>query len=182
MNKASEAHFSRIFLTSNKAEGVLFHWNTYSISVERLTCAAGLYRTAEWRRHPGGTGESERGPKFVHWTGTWVTSILYPLSFLFIDFNNTVGWLTAFVFCADSPFMVVVHEGRHWADLHSVGVIGWVLKESIIRVKELTGHQEEELPRWATVVQPDWQRKTHKQGELCKSSWFTIQIGKQSSS
>lgn len=48
---------------------------------------------------------------------------------------------------------MVFHKGRHGADLHCVGVIGGVLKESIVRVEELLRQKEEELSRRTTVVQ-----------------------------
>ena len=54
---------------------------------------------------------------------------------------------------APSPFQMVLHEGRHRADLDGVGVIGRVLKQAIVRVEELLGEQEEELSRRTTVVQ-----------------------------
>ena len=47
---------------------------------------------------------------------------------------------------------MVVHEGRHGADLHSVGVVGRVLKQAVVRVEELSRHQEEELSGGAAVV------------------------------
>lgn len=50
--------------------------------------------------------------------------------------------------------MVIVHEGGHGADLDRVGVIGRVLKQTIIRVEQLPGNQEEELPGRPAVVQP----------------------------
>lgn len=53
-----------------------------------------------------------------------------------------------------SPFVVIVHEGGHGADLHGVGVVGRVLKQTIIRVEQLPGNQEEELPGGPAVVQP----------------------------
>lgn len=39
-----------------------------------------------------------------------------------------------------SPFMVVVHEGGHGADLDGVRVVGRVLKEAVVRVEQLSGH------------------------------------------
>ena len=50
--------------------------------------------------------------------------------------------------------MVVVHKGRHGADLYGVGIIGRVLKQTVVWIKQLARHQEEELSRRATVVQP----------------------------
>ena len=52
------------------------------------------------------------------------------------------------------PFVGILDERRHRADLDGVGVVGWVLKESVVWVKQLPGQQEEKLPRRATVVQP----------------------------
>lgn len=51
--------------------------------------------------------------------------------------------------------MSVLHKGREWADLHSVAVNGRVLKQSIVRVEQLSGQQEEKLPGWAAIVQPE---------------------------
>lgn len=48
---------------------------------------------------------------------------------------------------------MVFHKGRHGADLHCVGVVCGVLKESIVRVEELLRQKEEELSRRTTVVQ-----------------------------
>lgn len=53
-----------------------------------------------------------------------------------------------------SPFMVVVHKGRHGADLDGVRVVGRVFKQAVVRVEQLSGHQEEKLSGGATVVQP----------------------------
>ena len=53
------------------------------------------------------------------------------------------------------PFMSVLHKGREWADLHSVAVNGRVLKQSIVRVEQLSGQQEEKLPGRAAIVQPE---------------------------
>lgn len=53
-----------------------------------------------------------------------------------------------------SPFMVVVHKGRHGADLDGVRVIGWIFKQAVVRVEQLSGHQEEKLSGGSTVVQP----------------------------
>lgn len=54
----------------------------------------------------------------------------------------------------DLPFMVVVYEGRHGADLDGVRVIGWILKQAVVRVEELSGDEEEKLPGGSAVVQP----------------------------
>lgn len=48
---------------------------------------------------------------------------------------------------------MVFYKGRHGADLHGVGVIGRVLEESVVRVKELLRQKEEEFSRRTTVVQ-----------------------------
>lgn len=52
------------------------------------------------------------------------------------------------------PLVVIVHKGRHGADLDRVGVISRVLKQTIIRVEQLPGNQEKELSGRSTVVQP----------------------------
>lgn len=56
--------------------------------------------------------------------------------------------------CGRSPLVVIVHERRHRADLDRVRVVGGVLEETVIRVEELPGDQEEELSGGAAVVQP----------------------------
>lgn len=50
--------------------------------------------------------------------------------------------------------MVVVHKGRHGADLDSVRVVGGVFKEAVVRVEQFSGHQEEKLSGGSAVVQP----------------------------
>lgn len=50
--------------------------------------------------------------------------------------------------------MVVVHEGRHGADLDRVRVVGRVLEQAVVRVEQLSGHQEEKLSGGSAVVQP----------------------------
>lgn len=55
---------------------------------------------------------------------------------------------------SSSPFMVVVHKGRHGADLDRVRVVGGVFKQAVVRVEQLSGHQEEKLSGGSTVVQP----------------------------
>lgn len=50
--------------------------------------------------------------------------------------------------------MVIVYKCRHGADLHRVRVVGGVLKQTIVRVEELPGDQEEEFSGGAAVVQP----------------------------
>lgn len=52
------------------------------------------------------------------------------------------------------PLVMIVHEGRHGANLDRVGVISRVLKQTIIRVEQLPGNQEEELSGRPAVVQP----------------------------
>lgn len=56
--------------------------------------------------------------------------------------------------------MVVIHKGGHGADLNGVGVISRVLKQPVIWIKQLTGHQEEELSRRAAIVQPTLKKTT----------------------
>lgn len=68
---------------------------------------------------------------------------------------------TSELLCRLSPFMVIVHEGGHGADLDRVGVIGRVLKQTIIRVEQLPGDQEEELSGRPAVVQPAARRNEH---------------------
>ncbi len=60
-----------------------------------------------------------------------------------------------------SPFVMVVYEGGHGADLDGVGVVGRVLKQTIIRVEQLPGNQEEELPGRPAVVQPATQAQIY---------------------
>lgn len=48
---------------------------------------------------------------------------------------------------------MVVYEGRHGADLNGVGVVGGVLKQAVVRVEQLSRHQEEKLSGRAAVVQ-----------------------------
>ena len=50
------------------------------------------------------------------------------------------------------PVEVILDEGGGGADLYSVGVIGRILKQAIVGVEDLSGDQEEELTRGATVV------------------------------
>lgn len=52
------------------------------------------------------------------------------------------------------PFVVIVYKCRHGADLDRVRVIGRVLKQTIVRVEELPGDQEEKFSGGPTVVQP----------------------------
>lgn len=60
------------------------------------------------------------------------------------------------------PLVVIVHKGRHGADLDRVGVISRVLKQTIIRVEQLPGNQEKELSGRPTVVQPVTHANTTK--------------------
>lgn len=53
------------------------------------------------------------------------------------------------------PLVMVVHERRHGADLNGVGVIGRILEQTVVRVKELPRHQKEKLSRRAAVVQSE---------------------------
>jgi uncharacterized membrane protein YqiK len=48
---------------------------------------------------------------------------------------------------------MVFYKCRHGADLHCIGIICRVLKESIVRVEELLRQKEEELSRRTTVIQ-----------------------------
>ena len=52
-----------------------------------------------------------------------------------------------------APIMSVLHKHGDWTDLDGVGVISGVLKQSVIRVEELPGEEEEELSRRTSVVQ-----------------------------
>lgn len=53
-----------------------------------------------------------------------------------------------------SPFMVVVYKCRHGTNLDSVGVVGWIFKQAVVRVEQFSWHQEEKLSGRSTVVQP----------------------------
>ena len=66
-----------------------------------------------------------------------------------VRFQKTDGKQTI-----DLPFMVVVYEGRHGADLDGVRVIGWIFKQAVVRVEELSGDEEEKLSGGSAVVQP----------------------------
>lgn len=68
-------------------------------------------------------------------------------------------WLVCGCGCCYSPFQMVLYEGWHGADLDGVGVVGRVLKESVVGIKELLGQEEEELPGRPAVVQPEGGRK-----------------------
>lgn len=52
------------------------------------------------------------------------------------------------------PFQVIFNKGRHGADLYSVSVVGWILKQPIIGIEELLRQKEKEFSGGATVVQP----------------------------
>ena len=59
-----------------------------------------------------------------------------------------------------SPFMSILHEGRHWANLNSVGVIGRIFKQAIIWIEKLPWKKEEEFTRRTTIIQPmKWKQK-----------------------
>ena len=50
------------------------------------------------------------------------------------------------------PFVRVFHKGWHGTDLYGVGVIGWVLKQAVVRVEQFPRNQEEKLTGRPTVV------------------------------
>ena len=50
------------------------------------------------------------------------------------------------------PVQVVLQEDRGRADLDCVGIVGRVLKESVVGVEDLSGEKEEEFTRWTTIV------------------------------
>ena len=52
-----------------------------------------------------------------------------------------------------SPFMMVVHKGRHGANLDGVRVVGRIFKQAVVRVEQFSGHQEEKLSGGSAVVQ-----------------------------
>lgn len=52
------------------------------------------------------------------------------------------------------PFVMIVDEGRHGADLDGVGVVSRVLEQAVVRVKEFAWNQEKELSGRAAVIQP----------------------------
>lgn len=72
--------------------------------------------------------------------------------------------------------MVVVHEGGHGADLDGVRVVGRVLKEAVVRVEQLSGHQEEELSWGPAVVQPA--DDTHTSSCCSASEFTTVKVNK----
>ena len=53
------------------------------------------------------------------------------------------------------PLHVVVDEGGGGADLNSVGVIGRVLKQTVVGVEDLTRQKEEEFTTWTTVIKSE---------------------------
>lgn len=85
-------------------------------------------------------------------------------------YSGQMGWYIE-IRMETSPFMVVVYEGRHGADLDGVRVIGWVFKQAVVWVEQLSGHQEEKLSGGSTVVQPavithqNTQIRTHVSGK-----------------
>lgn len=87
-------------------------------------------------QHPANDFYSGIGTELTTWT-------------LYCHFQKTDGKRTV-----DLPFMVVVYEGRHGADLDGVRVIGWILKQAVVRVEELSGDEEEKLSGGSAVVQP----------------------------
>lgn len=74
--------------------------------------------------------------------------------------------------------MVVVHEGGHGADLDGVRVVGRVLKEAVVRVEQLSGHQEEELSGGPAVVQPADDTHTHTSSCCSASDFTTVKVNK----
>lgn len=74
--------------------------------------------------------------------------------------------------------MVIVHEGGHGADLDRVGVIGRVLKQTIIRVEQLPGNQEEELSGRPAVVQPATRYNKHFKSACMYETpcWIILEI------
>lgn len=52
------------------------------------------------------------------------------------------------------PLMVIVYKSRHGTYLYCIGIVGWIFKQTIIRIEELSRHQEKKLPWRSTVVQP----------------------------
>ena len=50
------------------------------------------------------------------------------------------------------PLHVVVNERGGGADLNSVGVIGRVLKQTVVGVEDLTRQEEEEFTTWTTII------------------------------
>ena len=51
------------------------------------------------------------------------------------------------------PIRVVLHKGGHGRYLHSVGVVGGVFEQPVVRVEKLARKKEEKLSRRPTVVQ-----------------------------
>ena len=50
------------------------------------------------------------------------------------------------------PLQVVVDERGGGADLDHVGVVGQVLKETVVGVEDLTREKKEKLTTWTTIV------------------------------
>ena len=54
------------------------------------------------------------------------------------------------------PVEVVLQEHGGGADLNSVRVVCRVLKEAVVGIEDLAREEEEELSRWASIVQTVW--------------------------
>lgn len=57
--------------------------------------------------------------------------------------------------CNGSPFQMVLDKRRHGADLNGVRVVGRVLKQTVVGIKQLLGQEEEKLSGRAAVVQSE---------------------------
>ena len=53
-----------------------------------------------------------------------------------------------------SPLVCVSYHCREVADLDCIGPTGGVLEETVVGVEKQSREFEEELPLWATIVQP----------------------------
>ena len=71
---------------------------------------------------------------------------------------------------------MVLYKGGHGADLDSVGVVGRVLEQAVVRVEELLGEQEEELSRRAAVVQAEGRGTTRDMEKGVHSEYSHIKI------
>ena len=56
----------------------------------------------------------------------------------------------------DSPETCIVHLKPLGANLNGVGTLRGILKQPIVRIKQLTRKQEKKLPLWTSVIQPAW--------------------------